>query len=65
MANELEFTKENFDKLVKQNADMAATMQGIINGCCHPDVAIRAVFTDLAPIRKSLKKHKELYGSDT
>lgn len=63
MANELEFTRDNFDKIIKLNAEMNATMQNIINGCVHPEVAYRAVMVDLAPIRKAVKKNSDLYGN--
>lgn len=64
MSDKLPFTQENFDKLEKLNAEMAETLQGIINGCVHPEVAIRAVFVDLAPVRKTLSKYKTLTSSE-
>ena len=53
------FTKENFEALLKQNTDLANILQGIIDGCVHPDVAVRAVMVDLKPIRAILKKNKK------
>lgn len=61
MSDKLPFIQENFDKLEKLNAEMAETLQGIINGCVHPEVAIRTVFVDLAPIRKALKENEKLF----
>lgn len=31
------------------------TLDDIIAGCCNPDVAIRRIMLELAPIRKTLK----------
>jgi len=35
-------------------------LEKIINSAVHPDVAIRAVFVELKPIRKQVDKLKEL-----
>ena len=51
-----EFTRENFDLLVKRNTELRQVLQGIINGCCHPDIAVRAMMVELKPIREILKK---------
>jgi hypothetical protein len=37
-----------------------STLNGIIQGCVHPDIAIRAVFVDLKPIRETLKEIKKV-----
>jgi hypothetical protein len=59
------FTKENFEALLTQNTDLANTLQGIIDGCVHLDVAVRAVMVDLAPLRKILKKNTEFINKLT
>ena len=41
------------EKLFKEMADV---LRGIVNGCVHPQVAIRAVMVDLKPIRKILNQ---------
>ena len=53
------FTKETFDDLLKQNDELAKALQGVINECVHPNIAVRAVMVDLTPIRKILKKNTE------
>lgn len=59
----LEFNKENFDKLQEQNTVFKEALEGVINSCAHPEIAIRCVMVDLAPLRKALKKNKDLFGS--
>jgi hypothetical protein len=59
MKNNIPFTEENFDKLLMHNTEMFNALQVIINGCVHPDTAVRAVMVDLTPIRKILKKNTE------
>lgn len=61
----IEFNQENFDNLVVLNSEMLGALRGIVNGCCHPDIAVRAVFVDLAPIRKAIKKSEELTFQET
>jgi hypothetical protein len=36
---------------------MSNVLQGIIDGCVHPDTAFRAVMVDLKPIKKVLKQN--------
>ncbi len=38
---------------------LAAVLQSIIDGCVHPQVALRRVSVDLAPIRAALKAYHE------
>jgi hypothetical protein len=38
--------------------ELIKVLQGIIDGCVHPDIAVRAALVDLAPIRKILKKYE-------
>lgn len=33
---------------------MRATLQGVLNSVAHPDIALRAVLVNLAPVRKAL-----------
>ena len=43
---------------VEQQREMIAglreTLQGVINTACHPDIALRSVMVDLAPIRAAI-----------
>ena len=39
--------------------EISQVLEGIVNKCVHPDIAVRAVMVDLAPIRKLLKKLDE------
>ena len=54
-----ESPKDSFNALIKQNEELTKALQGVINECVHPDIAVRAVMVDLAPIRKVLKKNAE------
>lgn len=38
--------------------EILEVLRGIINGCVHPEIAIRAVFVDLKPIKKILNKYE-------
>lgn len=58
----LEFNQANFDKLVAVNNEMRRALEHVVNSACHPDIAIRVLMVELAPVRKALKKNKELYG---
>jgi hypothetical protein len=60
MVKDLEFTKENFDRLREANEVLATALQNVINSAAHPAIALRCVMVDLAPIRKALKKNVEL-----
>ena len=64
MNGELPFTKENFDKLLKFSESSHEALESIVNGCVHPEIAVRAMCVDLSPIRKALKRHKELFPLD-
>jgi hypothetical protein len=64
MESKLSFSQENFDKLLESNAVLAGALQGVINSCAHPAIAIRCVMVDLTPIRKALKKNNELLEVD-
>ena len=47
-------------EILKQKLDLARkVLQDIINGCVHPETAVRRVMVDLAPIRKVLKEIEE------
>ena len=61
METKIAFTQENFNDLIKHNMDMSTVLKGIVNGCVHPNVAVRAVMVDLKPIRAILKRNKEFY----
>ena len=50
----MEFNQDNFNILLKQNERMRKTLQGIIDGCVHPETAYRAVMIDLKPIKNAL-----------
>lgn len=65
MQDKLEFNQENFDKLVKLKDSTMHALKSIVNGCVHPEIAMRAVFVDLAPIRKAITRHEELFGIDS
>ena len=39
-----------------ENVELRKILQSIIDGCVHPDIAVRAVFVELEPIRKVLGK---------
>ncbi len=39
-------------------AEMAACLQSIIDGAVHPDIALRCILVDLAPIRAVLAKYR-------
>lgn len=58
----LPFNEENFDKLVAANKELVKGLEHVINSACHPEIALRVVMVDLAPVRKALKKNKELLG---
>ena len=58
----IEFTQENFNKLVVVNKELVKGLEHVVNSACHPDIAIRVLMVELAPVRKALKKNKELYG---
>jgi len=57
----MEFTQENFEKLLKQNIAMKSALEHVINSCVHPEIAHRAVLVELGPIRKALKQNQELF----
>lgn len=38
---------------------LAAVLQGIIDSACHPDIALRVISVDLAPIRKALADDRQ------
>jgi hypothetical protein len=44
------------DKLKQETIKV---LEDIINKACHPDIALRVVMVELAPIRKMLKKLKD------
>ena len=46
-------TKDDLQKTIK-------ILQGIVNSCVHPDVAVRAVFVELSPIRKEIERLKKI-----
>ncbi len=47
-------------EILKQKLQVAEkALDEIILGCCNPNVAIRRVMLDLAPIKKALKFIKE------
>jgi len=60
--DDIEFTQENFDKLRKSSEASYEALLSIVNGCVHPKIAVRAMCVDLAPIRKAIKRHEELFG---
>lgn len=35
-------------------------LEGIVNSAVHPDIAVRAIMVELAPIRKEVKRIKAL-----
>jgi len=37
-----------------------STLNGIVQGCVHPDIAVRALLVDLKPIRETLKEIKKV-----
>ena len=43
-------------KNVDSKQEMRGVLENIINSCVHPEIAVRAVFVDLKPIREVLKK---------
>jgi len=45
--------------------NVTATLNGIIQGCVHPNVAIRAIFVDLKPIRETLKEIQKVLDNQT
>lgn len=57
----LPFNEENFNKLVAVNKELVKGLEHVVNSACHPDIAIRVLMVELAPVRKALKKNKELY----
>lgn len=63
MENNIPFTEENFQKLLKVNNEMEHALKHVIDSCVHPDIAHRAVMVELAPIRKALRKNAELFGA--
>jgi hypothetical protein len=36
---------------------LADVLQGIINSACHPEIALRVISVELAPIRKALAEY--------
>lgn len=40
--------------LERHRATLRSALQGVIEGCVHPDQAIRAVMVDLRPVRDAL-----------
>jgi hypothetical protein len=46
-------TKDDLQKTIK-------ILQDIVNSCVHPDVAVRAVFVELSPIRKEIERLKKI-----
>jgi hypothetical protein len=38
---------------------LAAVLQSIIDSACHPDIALRVIAVDLAPIRKALAEYRK------
>lgn len=46
----------------RQRDKLAEALRGVINGCVHPDRAVRAVMVDLSPIRAVIK---EIYEPTT
>lgn len=40
--------------LIAAAPDMLAALEGIVSGCVNPDVAVRRVMLDLAPIRAAI-----------
>lgn len=51
--------KETIKVLMEQNQRLVDTLQGIINSCAHPAIALRCVMVDLKPIRAALKRNEE------
>lgn len=43
------------DELKKEVLDL---LESIVNGCVHPDIAVRRISVELAPIREMIKKLK-------
>jgi hypothetical protein len=41
---------------------LAATLQGIIDGAVHPDLALRRVMVDLKPVRAALARYRAALG---
>ena len=37
---------------------LAATIQGVIDSACHPDIALRVISVELAPLRAALTKYR-------
>jgi hypothetical protein len=50
--------KEDLEKTVK-------ILQSIVDSCVHPNVAVRAVFVELSPIRKEIIRLKKLMERNT
>ncbi len=38
---------------------LAAVLQSIIDSACHPDIALRVISVELAPIRKALADYRK------
>ena len=56
----MNFDEKNLNNLLETNQEMRLVLENIINGCVHPDVAVRAVMVDLTPIRKALKNNQKI-----
>jgi hypothetical protein len=52
--------QSEIEKLREVNKELIQVLKGIIDGCVHPNVAVRAVMVDLKPIRKILEKVNNL-----
>ncbi len=53
---EYECLRQECDCLRQENQKLKSVLQGIIDGCVHPDIACKAMMVDLKPIRDILKK---------
>jgi len=42
---------------------LAATLRRILNGACHPEIALRVVMVDLGPVRAALKAYDDARGA--
>ena len=50
-------TKNDLQKTIK-------ILQGIVNSCVHPNVAVRAVFVELSPIRKEIERLEKIVNEN-
>jgi hypothetical protein len=48
--------QKNFDELKAENETMRKLLKGVLNSCVHPEVAFRATFVEVKPIRNFLKR---------